>query len=89
MEDLNDFIMYFALLSLYVKDRDSNLLDPFPRMVLEQYIISMIVTVIGEKFNISEEQIVEMSKQKIKSKEAAIFLAQYGARVLRELEDDK
>lgn len=84
MKDLNDYIMYFALLSLYVKDRDSNVLDPLPRMVLEVYLANGMIEAIGEKFGISEEQILELSKQKIKSTEAATFLAEYGQRILSE-----
>ncbi len=84
MKDLNDYIMYFTLLSLYLKDRESNVLDPLPRMALEVYLFDEIVAVIEGKFNISEKEIMKLSRQKISSTEAHMFLAKYAQKLVSE-----
>jgi hypothetical protein len=47
-------------------------------MVLEQYLFDTLAKFIGKTCNISEEEIFELSKQKVQAGELSKFLLQYG-----------
>lgn len=82
MNNVDDFVMYVSLLTLYIRDRESNLLDQVPKMVLEHYLHYAFASMISEKFNVSKEEIVELSKYKIKSGKAAEFLLEHAKSIM-------
>jgi len=82
MNNVDDFVMYIALLTLYIRDRESGVFDPVPKMTLEHYLHYTFTCMIGKTFNISEEEIAELSKYKIRSGKAAEFLLEYSKNLL-------
>lgn len=84
MQNTSDFIMYFSLLGLYIHDSQSTTkLDPLPRKVLEHYLIDTMEKFIGKTFHLTEEEIIEISKLKVKSGEISRYLLEYGKSMMK------